>query len=107
MRNTTRCSATGSSFSMITRRNYSQEWISAKYYKETDIEGVPSGRYIMVFEYESLDGHHAYKKRRNYKGPYAPYKLVDPYYHYFNYDETTCTYWQPNEPERWLDTDKK
>ncbi|MCQ4838252.1 hypothetical protein NE556_24320, partial [[Clostridium] symbiosum] len=29
-----------------------------------------------------LDGHHAYKKRRNYKGPYAPYKLVDPYYHY-------------------------
>ena len=56
-----------------------QEWISAKYYKETDIEGVPSGRYIMVFEYESLDGHHAYKKRRNYKGPYAPYKLVEPY----------------------------
>ena len=41
------------------------------------------------------------------KVPYAPYKLVDPYYHYFNYDETTCTYWQPIEPERWLDTDKK
>ncbi len=33
-----------------------QEWISAKYYKETDIEGVPSGRYIMVFEYESWTG---------------------------------------------------
>lgn len=84
-----------------------QEWISAKYFKETDIEGVVTGRYIMLFEYESLEGHHTYKKRRNYQGPYEPYKLVDPYYHYFNHEETTCSFWQPIEPENWVDVERK
>ena len=31
------------------------EWVSAKYYRQTDREGNPTGVFIMVFEYDSLE----------------------------------------------------
>jgi len=78
------------------------EWKSARYYRQTDRDGNPTGTYIMLFEFHSLEGHHLYKERRkDWSGPYQAYKLVDPY-HLFEPDTVTTEYWQPLEEERWL-----
>lgn len=83
------------------------EWVSAKYFRQTDREGNPTGTYIMVFEYDSLEGHHAYKERRkNWDGPYEEYKKVDPYQYFFNLDTVTTEYWQPMQADNWFDYDK-
>ncbi|NLO70420.1 MAG: hypothetical protein GX102_05660 [Porphyromonadaceae bacterium] len=80
------------------------EWISAKYYRKTDREGNPTGVYVMIFEYDSLEGHHAYKERRkNWDGPYAEYKLYDPYQEYFDLESVTTEYFQPLQKEEWFD----
>ena len=79
------------------------EWVSAKYYRKTDREGNPTGVYVMIFEYDSLEGHHAYKERRkNWDGPYAEYKAVDPYQEFFDLESVTCEYFQPLETEHWF-----
>lgn len=83
------------------------EWISAKYYRKTDREGNPTGVYVMIFEYESLEGHHAYKERRkNWDGPYEEYKKVDPYQEFFDLDTVTTEYMQPLATDHWFNYDK-
>lgn len=80
------------------------EWVSAKYYQKTDHNGNPTGVFVMIFEYESLEAHHAYKERRkNWDGPYEAYKKVDPYQEYFDLDTVTCEYMQPLMTDSWFD----
>ena len=57
------------------------EWKSARYFRQVDrATGEPTGRYVMLFEYHSHEGFLAYKERRkDWSGPYAEYKEVDPY----------------------------
>ena len=77
------------------------EWKSIRYFHETDRDGNATGMYIMLFEFHSRDGHHAYKERRkDWSGPYADYKKVDPY-QYFDLDTVTTDYWVPLEQELW------
>lgn len=83
------------------------EWISAKYYRMTDREGNPTGKFVMIFEYESLEGHHAYKDRRkDWDGPYEAYKKVDPYQEFFDLETVTTEYMQPQATECWFNYDK-
>lgn len=80
-----------------------QEWKSARYYRQTDREGNPTGRYVMLFEFHSRAGHHAYKERRkDWSGPYAAYKAVDPY-QFFDLDSVTIDYWEPQEVDLWFE----
>lgn len=79
------------------------EWKSARYYRQTDRDGNPTGAYVMLFEFRSLEGHHAYKERRkDWSGPYAAYKEVDPY-QFFNLESVVTEYWEPQETELWAD----
>ena len=79
------------------------EWKSARYYRETDIEGDPTGRFVMLFEFNSVAGHHAYKERRkDWSGPYEEYRKVDPY-GLFEEGSVEMTYWEPQEVENWFD----
>lgn len=88
------------------RRNHEKlfpEWKAARYYRQTDRDGSLTGRYIMVFEYHSLAGHHAYKERRaDWSGPYADYKKVDPY-ELFQKETVVTEYWQPLEVDLWFE----
>lgn len=80
------------------------EWKTARYYRQVDREGQPTGRYIMMFEFYTVEGHHAYKARRkDWSGPYATYKKVDPY-ELFNHDTVTLEFWEPQETALWLET---
>ena len=66
-------------------------------------EGKPSGRYLMLFEFYTIAGHHAYKERRkDWSGPYTEYKKVDPY-HLFNHDSVKIEYWEPQETNLWFE----
>jgi hypothetical protein len=68
-----------------------------------DKEGQPTGRYIMLFEFYSVEGHHAYKERRkDWSGPYEAYKRVDPYY-LFKPDSVKIEYWEPQETALWFE----
>lgn len=80
------------------------EWKSARYFREVDRHtGQPTGRYIMTFEYHSHQGFLAYKERRkDWSGPYAEYKTVDPY-RFFDLETVTEAYWEPHEEHLWLD----
>jgi hypothetical protein len=79
------------------------EWISARYYRQTDRDGAPTGVYIMLFEYASVAAHHAYKERRkDWSGPYAEYKQVDPY-QYFEQESVRVEFWEPRETDLWFD----
>ena len=61
----------------------------------------------MLFEYKSIEAHHAYKERRkNWDGPYAEYKKVDPY-QFFDIETCVTEYWRPLEKELWADFTKK
>jgi hypothetical protein len=81
------------------------EWKSARYYRQIDQEGNPTGRYIMLFEFHTQEGHHAYKERRkDWSGPYAEYKQVDPY-QFFDLSSVTIEYWEPQEAELWFEFD--
>lgn len=83
------------------------EWVSAKYYRKTDIDGNPTGVFVMVFEYDSIEAHHAYKERRkNWDGPYEEYKKVDPYQFFFDLESVTCEYLQPLQTDSWFDYSK-
>ncbi|MCA9999084.1 MAG: hypothetical protein KDE56_25145 [Anaerolineales bacterium] len=78
------------------------EWKSARYFRQTDRDGNPTGTYIMLFEFYSREAHHAYKERRkNWSGPYAAYKAVDPY-QFFKLETVTTEYWEPQETEAWF-----
>ena len=56
-------------------------------------EWKSTGRYIVLFEFFTREGHHAYKERRkDWSGPYAEYKKVDPY-ELFDKECATDEYW--------------
>lgn len=94
-------------FVVKNRQELFPEWVSAKYYRKTDLDGNPNGLFVMMFEYESLEGHHAYKERRkDWDGPYEAYKAVDPYQEFFELDSVTTEYLQPQEVESWFDFSK-
>ena len=94
-------------FVVKNRQELFPEWVSAKYYRKTDRDGNPNGLLVMMFEYESLEGHHAYKERRkDWDGPYEAYKAVDPYQEFFELDSVTTEYLQPQEVESWFDFSK-
>lgn len=94
-------------FVVKNRQELFPEWVSAKYYRKTDRVGNPNGLFVMMFEYESLEGHHAYKERRkDWDGPYEAYKAVDPYQEFFELDSVTTEYLQPQEVESWFDFSK-
>jgi hypothetical protein len=80
------------------------EWLSARHYREIDrATGKPTGAYLMAFEYTSWTACKAYKERRkNWDGPYAAYKKVDPY-EYFDRSTVSVTCWEPQKPAQWLD----
>ena len=79
------------------------EWKSARYFRQVDRSGNPTGRYIMNFEFYTRVGHDAYKKRRkDWSGPYSDYKKVDPYEH-FNIDSVTVDYWEALDQDMWFD----
>ena len=94
-------------FVVKNRQELFPEWVSAKQYRKTDRDGNPNGLFVMMFEYESLEGHHAYKERRkDWDGPYEAYKAVDPYQEFFELDSVTTEYLQPQEVESWFDFSK-
>ena len=94
-------------FVVKNRQELFPEWVSAKYYRKTDRDGNQNGLFVMMFEYESLEGHHAYKERRkDWDGPYEAYKAVDPYQEFFELDSVTTEYLQPQEVESWFDFSK-
>jgi hypothetical protein len=77
------------------------EWKSIRYFRQIDRDGQSVGKYIMLFEYHTLEGHHAYKERRkDWSGPYAEYKKVDPY-QFFIIETVTTDYWEPQETALW------
>ena len=79
------------------------EWKSARYFRQTNRDGTPTGTYIMLFEFHTLEGYHAYKERRkNWDGPYEAYKAVDPYA-LFEPNSVKTEYWQPQETNLWFD----
>ena len=94
-------------FVVKNRQELFPEWVSAKYYRKTDRDGNSNGLFVMMFEYESLEGHHAYKERRkDWDGPYEAYKAVDPYQEFFELESVTTEYLQPQEVESWFDFSK-
>lgn len=84
------------------------EWKSARYFREVDRNtGEPTGRYMMIFEYHTHEGFLAYKDRRkDWSGPYAEYKKVDPY-QFFDLETVMVTHWEPQEEDWWLDFTSK
>jgi hypothetical protein len=79
------------------------EWKSARYYRQTDRDGNLTGRYIMVFEFYTVEGFHAYKERRkDFNGPYAEYQKFDPY-QYFIHESVEIEYWEPQETQLWFE----
>ena len=80
------------------------EWKSVRYFQKVDRNtGAPNGRYVMMFEYHSHKAFLAYKERRkDWSGPYAEYKKVDPY-QFFELETVTEAYWIPKEEPLWLD----
>jgi len=83
------------------------EWKSARYFRQVDRRtGEPDGRYVIVFEYYTHEGFLAYKERRkDWSGPYAEYKEVDPY-QFFDLESVTEAYWVPSEENLWFDFGK-
>ena len=79
------------------------EWKSIRYYRQVTRDGEPTGTYVILFEFHSREGHHAYKERRkDWSGPYAEYKKVDPY-QFFDLDSVTTEYWESLESNLWAD----
>jgi hypothetical protein len=79
------------------------EWKSIRYYRQVDREGNPTGTYVILFEFHSREAHHAYKERRkDWSGPYAEYKKVDPY-QFFDLESVTTEYWEPLEQNLWAE----
>ena len=87
------------------------EWVSARYYQQCDKEGNPNGVYVMLFEYDSLEGHHAYKSRKLHSyalndGQYAQYAANDPY-QFFDLTTVNIDCMQPLKTDLWFDYSKE
>jgi hypothetical protein len=81
------------------------EWRSTRYFRERNhASGEPTGRFIMLFEYESVEARARYKERRkNWDGPYEAYKAVDPYQAHFDLESVEEEIWEPREAQLWHD----
>lgn len=80
-----------------------QEWISVKYLVKT-IAGEESGRHFLIWEYENLASFEGYKNRRkNYDGPYAEYKKIDPYHMgVFDHKDMKVEIWEGIDIDLWF-----
>ena len=89
---------------VATHRALFKEWKSVRYFTKY-VAGDESGRYLVLWEYESLTDYEAYKKKRaNYEGPYADYKKNDPYYKgVFIHDRMTMEFWKDVERDLWIE----
>jgi hypothetical protein len=85
-------------------RELFKEWKSVRYFVKT-IAGEESGRYFVVWEYDSLSAFEAYKERRaDYQGPYEEYKKNDPYYKdLFMHSSMRMEVWRDLERELWME----
>jgi hypothetical protein len=88
-------------------RELFEGWRSVRYYRQVAApDGEPTGRYVMLFEYESMEARNAYKERRkDFQGPYAEYKKVDPY-QFFDHSSVTVEHWEPQEEGIWFSFDE-
>lgn len=79
------------------------EWRSAQLFQEVQGEAdAVTGQFAMLFGYADQAGFLAYKaRRRDWSGPYAEYKQIDPY-PVFIPESVTTTHWRPHLAERWL-----
>jgi hypothetical protein len=80
------------------------EWKSLRYFTKT-IAGEETDRHVMMWEYESLAAFEQYKtRRRDYEGPYAEYKKVDPYHmDLFDHSSMTVEVWIDLERDLWIE----
>jgi hypothetical protein len=80
------------------------EWRSIRYFVKT-IAGEESERHLVIWEYDSLAAFEAYKARRgDYQGPYAEYKLNDPYHQgVFNHQSMKVEVWKDLERSLWIE----
>ncbi len=85
-------------------RNLFKEWKSVRYFYKK-VAGEDSNRHFIMWEYDSLADYEGYKKRRkDYSGPYAEYKTVDPYYmNVFNHSGMTLEFWEDRDRDLWIE----
>ena len=85
-------------------RELFKEWKSVRYFYKK-VAGEDSNRHFIMWEYDSLADYEVYKKRRkDYSGPYAGYKTVDPYYMgVFNHSGMTLEFWEDMERDLWIE----
>jgi hypothetical protein len=80
------------------------EWRSVRYFVKT-IAGEESERHLVIWEYDTLAAFEAYKARRgDYQGPYAEYKLNDPYHQgVFNHQSMKVEVWKDLDRDLWIE----
>ncbi|MGQ0603541.1 MAG: hypothetical protein ACT4QE_17820 [Anaerolineales bacterium] len=78
------------------------EWTSARYFREVERNtDQTTGRNVMLFGYRDHMAFMAYKERRkDWSGPYAEYKQLDPY-SLFVEESVATTHWRPHEHALW------
>ncbi len=86
------------------------EWISARYYEQTDENGNSAQWYAMIFEYASHDQFQTYKKRRRHSydtntGDYLVYRDNDPY-QFFNQGSVATDGLWPYKESAWFSPNK-
>lgn len=85
-------------------RDLFPEWRSLRYFVKY-IAGEDTERHLMIWEYDSLADFEAYKTRRkDYEGPYAEYKKVDPYYmDLFDLTTMSVEVWKDLDRDLWIE----
>ena len=85
-------------------RDLFPEWKSVRYFYK-HVAGVETGRYVVIWEYESYTAFENYKTRRkDYDGPYAEYKENDPYYKgVFIHSSMNVEFWKDMERDLWVE----
>lgn len=85
-------------------KNLFPEWRSLRYFVKY-IAGEDTERHMMIWEYDSLADFEAYKARRkDYEGPYAEYKKVDPYYmDLFELTTMSVEVWKDLDRDLWIE----
>jgi hypothetical protein len=79
------------------------EWQGARYYEEVEVAGIPEGHHSMMFLFESqAAAREYYERRKDWSGPYAAYKQVDPY-ETFVKEGVSSEWWEPRDTDLWLD----
>ncbi|MFC1554946.1 hypothetical protein ACFL7D_09945 [candidate division KSB1 bacterium] len=85
-------------------RELFREWKSVRYFVKT-VAGTESDRHFIIWEYDSMAAFEAYKERRkDYTGPYAEYKKVDPYYMgVFDHNNMSIEFWKDLDRDLWIE----